>query len=57
MVIKLEANSTWTMTRISADVDCDNWWIAFKPADSVVTEDLLFGKKKLISSNLNFDLK
>ena len=56
MTVKLEAGATGTMGRLSPDVDCDNWWIAFKPADSVVVDDRLFGEKKLVATQLSFDL-
>ena len=56
MKIKLEACATGTMSRVVPEEDCDNWWIAFKPADSVVTTDMLFSKKMLIATQLSFDL-
>lgn len=57
MVIKLESGSEGTMTRIVPEADCDNFWMAVKPTDSVVFDDVLFGKKKLVIDSLKFHLE
>jgi hypothetical protein len=45
------------MSRVTADCDCDNFWIGVKPADSVVFEENLFGKKALVVKSCDFELK
>jgi hypothetical protein len=59
--IKVEAGAAGTMQRVpwnSQGVeDCDNFWIALKPADSVVFEDGLLGNKKVVVKEFTFDLK
>jgi len=57
MVIKLEDScGINTMTRISPEVDCDNFWIGIKPYDSTVFNDNLFGKTKLVVKTFEFDI-
>lgn len=55
--IKLEKSSSGTMKRVVPDEDCDNYWIAVKPADSVVFEDRLFGDKSVIVDRFDFRLE
>ena len=57
MVIKLESSSNATMSRVTSNCDCDNFWIGVKPADSVVFEENLFGKKALVVKSCDFELK
>lgn len=57
MMIKLEASSIATMLRIESDVDCDNFWIGVKPADSVVFNDVLFDNKQLVVKSIDFELR
>lgn len=57
MMIKLENSGVGTMERVTPDQDCDNFWIAIKPADSVVFQDVLFDKKKLNIKSIDFELK
>lgn len=59
MKIKLEASASGTMTRVNPDgtEDCDNYWIGVKPADSVVFEDGLFGRKVLSVKAIHFTVK
>jgi hypothetical protein len=56
MMIKLEAGMEGTMTRIDADCDCDNFWIATKPSDSAVFQDRLFDGKKLRINSIDYSL-
>lgn len=56
MKIKLESSASGTMSRVSPNEDCDNFWIAVKPADSVVFQDVLFDKKALVVESINFKL-
>lgn len=57
MLIKLEAGAEGTHTRIKPHEDCDNFWIAVKPADSTVFEGKLFGRSKLAVTEFKFDLE
>jgi len=60
--IKVEAAAAGTMQRVPWNSDgvedCDNFWIAVKPADSVVFEDGLLGKKKkVVVKEFKFNLE
>lgn len=58
MIIRLEAAGVGTMTRITPDTDCDNYWIGVKPADSVVFNDKLFDRKNtLVIRSIDFALE
>lgn len=60
LTLKLEANSTSTMERVwdekPGTVDCDNFWMGVKPADSVVFEDMLFDRNDLVVQSINFTI-
>lgn len=56
MILKLEAGMSGTMERLTPMEDCDNFWIALKPADSTVFEDKLFGPKQIIVEKFKFFL-
>lgn len=57
MMIKLEECAAGTMKRLNPFEDADNYWLGVKPADSVVFDDALMGKKHLIVKSIDFDLK
>ena len=54
MTIKLESGAEGTHTRIAPDVDCDNFWIAVKPADALVFGRKLFGRSKVSVQKFDF---
>ena len=44
-----------TFARIEEDCDCDNYWIAIKPADSEVFENRLFGRTRIQVTSFSFN--
>lgn len=59
MTIKLEFSGIGTMARVSSSglYDCDNFWIAIKPSDHMVFDEVLFDTKKLIIKNIEMTLE
>ena len=55
--IKFEDSGWGTMERVEEKYDTDNWWVAFKPSDSVIFENNLFSrKKKVVIHHINYDV-
>lgn len=52
--IKVDASCFATWTRLEEDCDCDNFWIAVKPADSEVFENGLFDKRPLFAEEFTY---
>lgn len=57
MTIKLESGMESTHSRIEPNVDCDNFWIAVKPADSTVLDGKLFSRAKLTVQEFKFEIE
>jgi len=60
MVIKLESAHATTMTKAikaGSDYDVDNYWMAIKPADNVVFDMALYGRKRLVVNEILFTLE
>lgn len=56
-MVKLEAGYAATMSRIDPTVDCDNFWMGVKPADSLVFSGELFGRELLVVDSIAFRLE
>ena len=57
MKLKIESSATGTIERIDAECENDNFWLAIKPADSVVFDEMLFARSsKLKINELKFEL-
>jgi hypothetical protein len=55
MKVKITGNEG-TITRLIEEEDCDNYWIAVKPADSVVFDEVLMGDCKVDINKFEFSL-
>lgn len=53
------AEAAGTIQHIRPDEDCDNYWVAFKPADSAVffDEPCLFSKARVVIEELSWRLE